>query len=94
VGPAKEAVGVVVVEAAEDSVVAVAVEVEVEAAAVEVVAEEVAANQQQQQCQPPTHLGTGLKGYHPPYFEGTLSCSTCSNKNGDYIRPPTSIMMT
>jgi hypothetical protein len=83
----------VVEEVAEgDSVVVV----EAVAVAAEAAAEEVAVNQQQQpqQHQPPTHPGTDLKGYCPPYFEEIPSCSTRSNKNGNYTGPPTSITTT
>jgi hypothetical protein len=92
VDPAKEVVGVVA-EVVEGDLVVVAVVV-VEAVVAEAVVEEVVANQQQQQRQPPTHLGTDLKGYRPPYFEEIPSCSIRSNKNGDYTGPPTSITMT
>jgi hypothetical protein len=85
VGPAKEAVAEV---AEEDSAVEAVAEVGVEAAEVGV---EVADNQQQQQQHRPTHLGTDLKGYHPPYFKEIPSYSTRSNKNGDCTGLPTSI---
>jgi hypothetical protein len=87
---AKEVVGAEVEE--EDSVVEAAVEAVVEEV---VVAAAVAANQQQQQQQHQrTHREMGSKEYHPPYFGGIPNYSTRSNKNGDYIEPPTSITTT
>jgi hypothetical protein len=91
VDPAKEVVGVVVEVVEEDSVVvAVVEEVVVEEAMEEVAVEEA----KQQQWQPPTHLKTNSRGYHPPYFEETPSCLTHSSKNDDYTELPTSTMTT
>jgi hypothetical protein len=88
----------VVVEAVVvEAVVVEAVVVEavvVEAVVAEAVEGEVAANQQQQRHQPPIHLGMDSKGYRPPYFEEIPSCSTRSNRSGDYTGPPMSITMT